>query len=302
MRTREDDDEPARLSDYRGGRRDGVLLLVRVDDLHAGPGERSADEIRKELARIAPATDRTCASEKNMRWWTGLRRDGRRWRARGRLRRRGCGAQRARWCWCRTVRGSAATHPARSRCTSSAQQPQGRPGWRGRLLEFRLDDAANNPQRCWELWDLLLYDKVVSEPNITLLLDTDVYSAEVKDGAIQRAFARCDRTEHICRVTAKLFLDCTGDSRLGLESGAEMRVGHESRDEFGESLAPKTPDLHTQGCSILFTSRISASRCRSPRRSGREDHGEAAQVPRHQVVGVRLLVDRVGRADEHGPR
>ena len=22
---------------------------------------------------------------------------------------------------------------------------------------LRLDDAANNPQRCWELWDLLLY-------------------------------------------------------------------------------------------------------------------------------------------------
>ena len=34
------------------------------------------------------------------------------------------------------------------------------------------------------LWDLLLYDKVVSEPNITLLLDTTVYAATVKDGRI----------------------------------------------------------------------------------------------------------------------
>ena len=32
------------------------------------------------------------------------------------------------------------------------------------IEEFRLDDAANNPQRSWELWDLMLYDKVVSEP------------------------------------------------------------------------------------------------------------------------------------------
>nr|MBA3438787.1 FAD-dependent oxidoreductase [Pyrinomonadaceae bacterium] len=46
-----------------------------------------------------------------------------------------------------------------------------------------------------------------------------------------------------------------GDSRLGLEAGAEFRVGHESRDEFGESLAPVTADKQTQGCSILFTSR-----------------------------------------------
>jgi FAD dependent oxidoreductase len=103
---------------------------------------------------------------------------------------------------------------------------KGRPGWRegGLLEEIRLDDAANNPQRCWELWDLLLYDKVVSEPNITLLLETTLYNAEVKDGVIQRIQARCDRTEHIYRITSKLFADCTGDSRLGLEAGAEFKV------------------------------------------------------------------------------
>jgi FAD dependent oxidoreductase len=138
-----------------------------------------------------------------------------------------------------------------------ANNHKSRPGWRegGLLEEFRLDDAANNPQRCWELWDLLLYDKVVSEPNITLLLETTLYSAEVKDGMIQRVQARCDRTEHIYRIAAKLFCDCTGDSRLGLEAGAEFRVGHESRAEFGESLAPETADKQTQGCSILFTAR-----------------------------------------------
>ena len=101
----------------------------------------------------------------------------------------------------------------KSRCTVvGANNHKGRPGWRegGLLEEIRLDDAANNPQRCWELWDLLLYDKAVSEPNITLLLETTVYSAEVTDGRIQKVLARCDRTEHIYRLAAKLFLDCTG--------------------------------------------------------------------------------------------
>ena len=67
-----------------------------------------------------------------------------------------------------------------------ANQHTGRPGWRegGLIEEFRLADAVNNPQRCWELWDLLLYDKVVSEPNITLLLETTVFAASVKDGRI----------------------------------------------------------------------------------------------------------------------
>ena len=36
-----------------------------------------------------------------------------------------------------------------------------------------LSNAVGNPQRSREMWDLLLYDKLKSEPNVTLLLDTD---------------------------------------------------------------------------------------------------------------------------------
>lgn len=135
---------------------------------------------------------------------------------------------------------------------------KGRPGWRegGLIEELRLDDAVNNPQRCWELWDLLLYDKCVSELNITLLLDSAVYSAETRAGKIERVMVRCDKTEHLYRVAAKIFLDCTGDSRLGLEAGAESRAGRESRADFSESLAPESPDAETMGNSILFTSRL----------------------------------------------
>jgi predicted dehydrogenase len=93
------------------------------------------------------------------------------------------------------------------------------------------------------------------EPHITLLLDTAVFAAAVKDGLIQTVMARCDRTEHLYQIKAKIFCDCTGDSRLGLEAGAAMRIGHEARKDFGESLAPKVPDKETQGCSILFTAR-----------------------------------------------
>jgi hypothetical protein len=138
-----------------------------------------------------------------------------------------------------------------------ANNHTGRPGWRegGIIEELRLDDAVNNPQRCWELWDLLLYDKLVSEPNCTLLLDTVVYAADVKEGRIQRVMARCDKTEHLYRVRAKLYLDCTGDSRLGIEAGATIRWGHEQRSEFNEPLALDKPSRETLGSSILFTAR-----------------------------------------------
>jgi hypothetical protein len=139
-----------------------------------------------------------------------------------------------------------------------ANQHTARPGWRegGLIEEIRLADAVNNPQRSWELWDLLLYDKVVSEPNITLLLETVLYSAVVKNGKITEVAARCDKSEHLYRIRAKVYCDCTGDSRLGLEAGADLRTGRETRSEFGESLAPEKADNETLGSSILFTSRL----------------------------------------------
>src|SRR5262249_10038839 len=241
----------------------GYSLFVFVDRLAADPQNqagRTADEIRREIARIAPQDNLASAPAERHMKLVEVTCD---------VLVAGGGLAGV----CAAV--SAARNGAkviliqdRSRLGGNssseikmhvvgANNHKGRPGWRegGLLEEFRLDDAANNPQRCWELWDLLLYDKCISEPNITLLLDTVVYAAEVKDGLIRHALARCDRSEHVYPVAARLFLDCTGDSRLGLEAGAEMKVGHESRDEFGESLAPKVPDKMTQGCSVLFTSR-----------------------------------------------
>lgn len=139
-----------------------------------------------------------------------------------------------------------------------ANSHKGRPGWRegGLLEEFRLDDAVNNPHRCWEMWDLLLYDKVISEPNITLLLESVLYRTSMKGSEIQEALVRCDKSEHIYRIKAKVFCDCTGDARLGLESGADFRFGREAQSEFSESLAPEKADRETLGSSILFTSRL----------------------------------------------
>jgi hypothetical protein len=133
----------------------------------------------------------------------------------------------------------------------------GRPGWResGLIEEFRLDDAVNNPHRSFEYWDLLLYDKVKSEPNITLILDSALFAAETKDSEIQRVMVRCDKTEHLYRIKSKIYLDCTGDCRLGLEAGAEMRGGREAKSEFNESLALDQADNQTLGSSILFTAR-----------------------------------------------
>ena len=54
--------------------------------------------------------------------------------------------------------------------------------WRetGIIEELLLTESAVNMQHSFEVWDMILYDKVISEPNITLLLDTAVIDVELK--------------------------------------------------------------------------------------------------------------------------
>ncbi|MCU0791402.1 MAG: FAD-dependent oxidoreductase [Opitutaceae bacterium] len=132
-----------------------------------------------------------------------------------------------------------------------------KPGAResGIIEELRLEDAARNPAGVYSQWDLLLYEKVKLEPNIRLLLDTDVTTVEMEGDTIRLARAVRLSTEDEFIIRAKFFADCTGDGRLGAEAGADYHVGREASAEFGEPLAQQTADRQTLGSSILLTGR-----------------------------------------------
>lgn len=125
----------------------------------------------------------------------------------------------------------------------------------GLVEELRLDLAVHNAQRSPAMMDLLLFDKCHREPSLTLLLNTTVDGAEVADGLVRAATATRASTEERFRITARIFADCTGDGRLGLEAGAPFRHGREGRAEFGETLAPAAADGKTLGSTILFQAR-----------------------------------------------
>jgi hypothetical protein len=125
----------------------------------------------------------------------------------------------------------------------------------GIIEEIRLDVAVQNPQRSPSMMDLVLYDKCRREPNLTLLLNTTVDGAEVVDGLIRSVTATRPSTEDRFRIEASVFVDCTGDGRLGLEAGAPYRHGREAGSEFHESLAPAEADRKTLGSTILFQAR-----------------------------------------------
>ncbi len=126
----------------------------------------------------------------------------------------------------------------------------------GIIEEIRLETAVQNPQRCANILDLVLFNLCRREPNLTLLLNTTVVGATTNaQGAIESVRAVRESTEEHFEIAATLFVDCTGDGRLGVEAGAEYRRGREAKSEFGESLAQEKADRYSLGSSLLFTAR-----------------------------------------------
>jgi hypothetical protein len=137
-----------------------------------------------------------------------------------------------------------------------------KPGARetGIIEELRLEDAVRNPHRSYAQWDLLLYEKVKAEPNLTLLLDTTCIAVETAASAagarrLVAVQALRNSTEDLFHIRAPWFADCSGDGRLGAEAGADFTVGREARAAHDESLAEETSDAFHLGASIMFMAR-----------------------------------------------
>jgi len=125
----------------------------------------------------------------------------------------------------------------------------------GIIEEVRLETCVRNPQRSASMLDLIFYEKCRAEPNLQLLLNTAVTGARVEGDRIVEAVAERQSTEDRFRVRAAIFVDCTGDGRLGVEAGAPFRMGREAAGEFGERLAPEAADGHTLGSTLLMQAR-----------------------------------------------
>jgi len=125
----------------------------------------------------------------------------------------------------------------------------------GILEELRLENLYRNPNRNFSIWDTLLYEKVLAEPNLTLLLNCSCLGADM-DGDLIRSITGWQlTTQTYHRITARMFADCSGDGILAPLTGAEYRLGREAREEYGESIAPEVADDRTMGLTCLFQSR-----------------------------------------------
>ncbi|GIN74889.1 hypothetical protein J14TS2_53640 [Bacillus sp. J14TS2] len=125
----------------------------------------------------------------------------------------------------------------------------------GIIEEIRLETSVRNPQRSPSMLDLIYYEKCRENDNLTLLLNTVVTDAITDQGHIKQVVAERQSTEDIFTIKAAIFVDCTGDGRLGKEAGAAYFWGRESKETYNEEFANDEEDNYRQGSSLLFQAR-----------------------------------------------
>lgn len=125
----------------------------------------------------------------------------------------------------------------------------------GILEEILLENKRRNPEMVYPVFDTVLWEKAAFQENLDLYLNTYMTDVECENGQIQAVHASQMTTEKQFRLAGKLFMDSTGDGMLGFLAGADYELGRESRDLYGESLAPEEGDSCTMGSSLMFQAR-----------------------------------------------
>lgn len=123
----------------------------------------------------------------------------------------------------------------------------------GVVDEILVENTYRNPEGNGLILDTILFEKVLSEPNIRLLLNTAVYEVEKSaDDRIRKAIGFCSQNSTRYELEAPLFCDASGDGIVGFLSGAAFRMGAEASDEFDEQFAPTDEYGELLGHSIYF--------------------------------------------------
>lgn len=122
----------------------------------------------------------------------------------------------------------------------------------GIIEELALDNMHYNPNLNYSVWDGVLYNKVVSEKNITHLLGTTCIGADYKDNRIVSISAWQLQSYNKYEIKATYFADCSGDCVLSEFVPIKVMEGRESKSQFHEELASDKADLATMGNTCML--------------------------------------------------
>ena len=122
----------------------------------------------------------------------------------------------------------------------------------GIIEEIQLENFYQNPAHKYSIWDSVLYEKAILEPNLKLLLNCTCLKAETVDNKIVSVTGWQLNSQTYYTVKADYFADCSGDSILAPLTGAEYMYGREAKSEYNETIPPDVADRKTMGMSCLF--------------------------------------------------
>lgn len=133
---------------------------------------------------------------------------------------------------------------------ASRDFPEYREG--GILNELGNRNIVLNPTKNYPLWDAVLYGAVKEEKKISLHLNCVCIGAKATDGKIREITCRGLNNYTDYAITARIFVDCSGDCILAEYTGAELMTGREAKSVYGESMAPDAASALTMGNTCLM--------------------------------------------------
>jgi hypothetical protein len=89
------------------------------------------------------------------------------------------------------------------------------------------------------------------DPYATVFVGCTVFAATTNDSRVVSIDARNARSGREIRLPAPIFIDCSGRALFGRYSGADTLFDEESRDEYGEPLAPTTRTKTHHGNTVF---------------------------------------------------
>lgn len=130
----------------------------------------------------------------------------------------------------------------------------------GIVEELMLENYYRNPYKNYSIWDSVMLELAWKEPNLQLLLNCSCLDGEMNGNRLKSVKGWQLTTQKYHKVSAEIFIDCSGDSVLAPITGAKYRTGREARNEFGESIAPENADKKTMGLSCMLQVRECAEK------------------------------------------
>ena len=122
----------------------------------------------------------------------------------------------------------------------------------GIIEEILLENKRRNPYANFPIFDMIVWEHVKMEKNITSFLNTNIEDVIMDGDRIIAVVGHQNTTETEYTIRGKVFVDATGHGTVGVMAGAASRIGSESRYEFNEPTAPEKANHYMMGNSIMF--------------------------------------------------